>query len=342
VDSSNLATIAEIAAALGVSKSTVSRALRAMPGVSPETIETVRRTAQEMGYIPSGAAVGLSTGRNHAVGVLVPALGRWFFDSVVTGVGRVLAAQGYDVVLFDLDRTVGEGARVFVRSILRRRVDALVVVAMMFSDEELAEFALLDIPIVAVGPPTAGVRTIGVNDAAVMTAATEHVLGLGHRRLGFIGGYDNESPSVVSPAEREHAFMTTAMNAGAVVEATWMLSGRYRCARAREVAAPLFRSASWPTAMVCASDEMAIGVMLAIQEAGLRVPQDVSVIGVDDHELAEAFDLTTCRQDPQAQGEIAARQVLAEVDGAPRLDAFPPADFSLVVRGTTAPPHGSR
>jgi LacI family transcriptional regulator, repressor for deo operon, udp, cdd, tsx, nupC, and nupG len=337
-----MATISQIAAELGLAKSTVSRALRGVPSISESTIAAVRETAERLGYVPSVAAAGLSTGKNQAVGVVVPSLNRWFYSSVVSGIDRTLADAGYDVVLFDLDRSHSEGTRVFARSLLRRRVDALIVVAAVFTAEELAEFALLDIPMVAVGPPTAGLRTIGVDDAAIMTAATEHVIGLGHRALGLLGGYDTESLTVYGAAEREHAFMRAALRSGAVVDPTWMLSGGYRSGLALQATAPVFRGRSWPTALVCASDEMAFGAMYAIQQAGLRVPEDVSVVGIDGHEYAEAFGLTTCEQNPQAQGAEAARQLLAEMEGESARESFPPAEFSLVVRGSTGPPRRDR
>lgn len=333
-----MATIAQIASELGLSKSTVSRALRGMSTVSPETIESVRQVADRMNYIPSVAAAGLSIGRNHAIGVVVPSLNRWFYNSVVSGVDRALADLGYDVVLFDLDRNHAEVTRVFGRSLLRRRVDGLIVVATTLDDDELAELALIDVPVVAVGPPAEGLRTIGVDDDAIMTAATRHVLDLGHRRLGFVGGYDRESLTAVGATRRERTFLRVAAEAGAEVDDAWVLPGGYRIGQARRVVGPVMRSDHRPTALVCASDEMAIGAMYAILDAGLRVPDDVSVIGIDGHEYADAFDLTSLEQDVQEQGAVAARQVVAEVEGAPAPATFAPAGHTLVVRGTTAPP----
>lgn len=335
-----MATIGQIADELGLSKSTVSRALRGIPSISAETVALVRAAAERLDYVPSVAAAGLSTGRNQAVGVIVPSLTRWFYSSVVSGIDRTLAAHGYDVVLFDLDRShIGE-SRPFARSLLRRRVDAVIVVATVFSPDELAELALLDIPMIAVGPPTAGLRTIGVDDAAIMSAATGHLLALGHRTLGLVGGYDPESLTVYSASEREHAFMRTVMQAGAVVEPTWMLSGGYRSGMAKQVVAHLYRSTSWPTGLVCASDEMAFGAMYAVQEAGLRVPDDVSIIGIDGHENAEDYGLTTCEQDTQDQGARAAAQIIAEIEGSRAQSSFDPAGFRLIVRRSTAAPRG--
>lgn len=337
-----MATIGQIAAELGLSKSTVSRALRGIPGISEATVTLVREAAARLDYVPSVAAAGLSTGRNHAVGVVVPSLNRWFYSSVVSGIDRTLAELGYDTVLFDLDRSQAVGTRLFARSLLRRRVDAVIVVATVFAADELAELALLDIPMIAVGPPMAGMRSIGVDDEAIMSTATSHLIGLGHRTLGLLGGYDSESLTVFGAAEREHAFMKTVLESGAVVEPTWMLSGGYRSGVAKQVVAQLYQGSSWPTALVCASDEMALGAMFAIQEAGLRVPDDVSIVGIDGHENAEAYGLTTCAQDPQAQGALAARQVVAEVEGASPPTTFAPADFELIVRTSTAAPRPAR
>jgi LacI family repressor for deo operon, udp, cdd, tsx, nupC, and nupG len=333
-----MTTIAQIAKELGLSKSTVSRALRGLPSVSPDTVEAIRAAAERMNYIPSVAAAGLSIGRNHAIGVLVPSLNRWFYNSVVSGIDRALSELGYDVVLFDLDRSHAEVTRVFARSLLRQRVDGLIVIATTFSDEELDEVARLDIPIIAVGPPAPGLRSIGVDDDAIMTTATEHVIGLGHRALGFLGGYDRESLSEVGATSRERTFLRVAAAAGLDVDPGWLLVGGYEMGQSRRVASLVMRASSRPTALVCSSDEMAIGAMYGVLEAGLRVPQDVSVIGIDGHENAEAFDLTTCVQDVQAQGAAAARQVVAEVEGAEAPESFAPAEYSLVIRATTAPP----
>ncbi len=333
-----MATIGQIAAELGISKSTVSRALRGLPGVSQDLIDEVKAVAERMGYVPSAAAAGLTTGRNYAVGVVVPALTRWFYSEVVSGVDRALAAAGYDVVLYDMDRNHDVGTRAFARSLLRKRVDALIVVATVFTEHELAEFDALEMPVIAVGPSAPQFRTIGVDDHAIMAAAMEHMLGLGHRQLGYVGGYDEESLSLASAADREHTFMKTALAAGALVQPEWMLAGGYKQGAAMRATRELFSRDSWPTGLVCASDEMAMGAICAIHAAGKRVPEDVSVIGIDGHEYGADYELTTMAQNPQAQGEWAARQVVAEIEGATPVQEFEPAPFTLIQRGSTAAP----
>jgi DNA-binding LacI/PurR family transcriptional regulator len=148
-----MSTIAEIAKELGLAKSTVSRGLRGLPNIAPETMEAIRETAERLNYVPSVVASGLSVGRNQAIGVLAPSVNRWFYTSVLTGIGRALAPRGYDVVLFDLDRRPSEVDRAFKGAILRHRVDALVVIATELNDPELAELTRLEIPTLGVGPP---------------------------------------------------------------------------------------------------------------------------------------------------------------------------------------------
>lgn len=124
--------IQEIARATGLSKSMVSRALRGLPSVSESTTRSVQRAADQLGYIPSSVAAGLATGRNRAIGVLVPLINRWFYVKVLEGIDAQLREAGYDLILYNLGGRGGDRERVFHRSILRKRIDALVVLCLVF------------------------------------------------------------------------------------------------------------------------------------------------------------------------------------------------------------------
>ncbi|BDZ49297.1 hypothetical protein GCM10025867_15380 [Frondihabitans sucicola] len=143
--------IQEIASATGLSKATVSRALRNLPSVAPATVMAVRRKADELGYIPSSAASGLATGRNHAVGVVVPVIDRWFYIRVLEGVDAELRRAGYDLILFNLAGQAGNRERVFHRSILRKRVDALVLLSLVFDEAEREQLELTEYPTLVIG-----------------------------------------------------------------------------------------------------------------------------------------------------------------------------------------------
>lgn len=330
--------LAQIAQELGLSKSTVSRALRGMPGVSAATIDSVREAAERFGYVPSVAAAGLSTGRNEAVGVVVPSTNRWFYTSVLSGVDRSLAASGYDVVLFDLHHS-SDARRSFHKKLLRRRVDGLIVLSTEFSSAEYAQFETLGMPLIAVGGAVTRMPRIGIDDVDVARAATRHLLELGHTRIGLVGGSDADGLNKDVPRKRADGWMQELTAAGIDVRRDWMIPGGFRLHLAkRSVAELLRRGDDRPSALLCLSDEMAMGVILAIREAGLSVPEDVSVIGIDGHPFSEAFGLTTCVQDVEAQGVMAAETILGQLSG--QQMSFPGAKtpFELTIRASTAAP----
>ncbi|WP_083393005.1 LacI family DNA-binding transcriptional regulator [Curtobacterium sp. MMLR14_010] len=353
--------IQEIATVTGLSKATVSRALRGLPSVAETTVDQVRRVADELGYVPSSAAAGLATGRQRAVGVVVPVIDRWFYAKAIGGVDVELRRAGYDLVLYNLGGPGGDRDRAFRRSMLRHRVDALVLLSLVLDETERAELELTRHPMIVIGGPAPGLRNVGVDDVAVAATAVGHLLGLGHRRIAYVGGQDEAGMNVAVPYRRRDGFLDAMAAAGLHVPPSWLADGRFSFAGGAAAGALLLggsvsgctaasasgagsgagagAGAGRPTAVFCASDEMALGVLLAARRLGLRVPADLSVIGIDGHEYGAAVSLTTVAQDPEAQGRVAARAVLAEVDGA-RPGVLPPAPATLVVRGTTAPPRG--
>lgn len=339
--------IQEIATVTGLSKSTVSRALRGMENVAETTIDEVRRVADELGYVPSSAAAGLATGRQRAVGVVVPVIDRWFYVKALGGVDAELRRAGYDLVLYNLGGPGGDRDRAFRRSMLRHRVDALVLLSLVLDATERAELELTRHPMIVIGGPAPGLRNIGVDDRAVTRIAVDHLCGLGHRRVAYVGGQDEAGMNVAVPHLRRDGFVDAMRAAGHAVPDRWLLDGRFSFAGGLAAGVALFGvvgSAAGavpdrPTAVVCASDEMALGVLLAAAQAGLSVPADVSVIGIDGHEYGATVGLTTVAQDPEAQGRAAARAVLAEVEGG-AAGAIVAAPAHLVVRGTTGPPPG--
>jgi DNA-binding LacI/PurR family transcriptional regulator len=330
--------IQEIARATGLSKSTVSRALRGLPSVAPPTIDAVRRVADELGYIPSSAAAGLATGRQRAIGVVVPVIDRWFYVKTLEGVDAELRRDGYDLVLFSLGGVAADRERAFHRSMLRRRVDALVLLSLVFDEAEREQLELTEYPMVVVGGPSGQMRHIGIDDVAVATAATQHLLDLGHRDVAYLGGQDEAGMNVAVPYLRRDAFVDTMRKAGVVVGEDRLLDGGFSYRSGHAAMRRLLDRHPVPTAVFAASDEMALGAITAMAEAGLRAPDDISVIGIDGHEHGRVLGLTTIEQDPFAQGRTAARALLDEVDGAEPAASFAPAAARLVVRTSTGPP----
>ena len=331
--------IDEVARATGVSTATVSRALRGLPNVSDKTRAAVRRAADELGYVASSSASGLASGRTLAMGVVVPSVSRWFYTSVLEGVDAELRSASYDMILFNLGGHRGDRERVFHRSILRKRTDALLALCLDFTPDERHQLASLGHPTIVVGGPVKGLRSVGIDEKGTARTATEHLIGLGHRDIAHIGGEDEEGLNKQVPIGRLHGFQAAMRQAGLPVRPEWIIPGGFSLPQSRAAMnALLDRPGPRPTAVFAGSDEMAMGAMLAAQDHGLSVPGDLSVIGIDNHDFAESFGLTTMAQDPIDQGAVATRILLDELGGAEPRSRSVRMPATLIVRSSTAAP----
>ena len=334
-----MAGIDDVARAAGVSTATVSRALSGRGPVSTTTRDRVLAAAERLGYVVSAAASSLATGRARAVGVLVPFLDSWFFSTVLAGISDALVREGYDITLYSVSADPTDRRRVFDDHLRRRRIDAVITIAIEMDAAESALLRSLDVPVVSIGGPNPLLTTLTVDDRAVGRLATDHLIALGHRRVTHIGADPTIDAGSSVPELRRRGFIETmgAIGAHAVFEpADFTIEG------GSAAATRVLRGDAPPTAIFAASDEMAIGAILAARDAGLRVPDDLSIIGVDGHELGRWFGLTTVDQFARGQGERAAEAVLAELDGADPAPGLGTLPFELVDRGSTAPPPAAR
>ncbi|MGY6499594.1 MAG: LacI family DNA-binding transcriptional regulator [Acidimicrobiales bacterium] len=331
------ATIEDVAEAAGVSVATVSRALRDLPNVAAATKLRVHEAAQRLHYRPDPHASRLATGRTHAIGMAVPYIERWYFAQVVGGVESVLAAEGIDVLLYAIDGE--EARRRFLTEAMpfRKRVDGLVVVDLRLSPAEAAQLADQDVRLVTIGLDTAVHPAVTVDNDAATIEAVEHLVGLGHTRVGFIGGDPAEynPPQVSVPEVRRHAFQTVMATHGLTPDPRWMLDGRFTIDGGREAMTRLLSLDERPSAVFAASDEMAMGSIVAAREAGVSIPGDLSLVGFDDHDASDALGLTTVRQHAFDIGAISATLLLDVLAGRPVQSVRHRTD--LIVRSTTAP-----
>lgn len=334
-----MTSIDHVARSIGVSTATVSRALRGLPGVSADTRMKVLAAAESLGYVPSSSASGLASGRTMAMGVLLPLIERWYFSAVLEGVDRQLRAAGYDLVVFSLGGTGVNRERVFHRSILRKRIDALLVMCMELTDDELQSLHALESPTIVIGGSVRGVRHVGIDDDAAARDAVEHLISLGHTDIAHLRGGGSYGIEFEVPRIREEAYLGAMAAHGLAVRREWSLFGDFRFKQGKEAALILLQDpADRPTAVFCSSDEMAFGVITAAAELGISIPDQLSVIGIDDHEFAEPMKLTTIRQCPDEQGAYATDLLLAELEGAPPLAVPKPRPHELIIRNSTAPP----
>jgi DNA-binding LacI/PurR family transcriptional regulator len=332
-------TISDVAKAAGVSVATVSRALRGVDRVSPRTRERVLKVATELHYVASPAATSLVSGRTRGIGVITPYFNRWFFATVVSGIEKTLREEGHHVLLCDLEGHTFDTRLPITQSMLWKRADGAIILNV---PPEPAERALLDrlgMPVVTVGNRQPGWPGVRIDDRAAMALATRYVISLGHRKIGYAGTIPASVHHLQTPLDRREAFTEVMAEFGLECPPEWTLECDWTAEGAAIDADRMFARPDYPTCVVAASDEMAFGVLSAARRRGLSVPDDVSVIGIDDHVHAGIFDVTTVRQDVEAQGRRAGALMLAALHGHEVGGNYDDVlDVELVVRGSTGPP----
>ena len=331
------ATIDDIALAAGVSVATVSRALRNLPNVAPATRKRVQAVAAEYAYEVHPQASRLASGRTWTVGVAAPLFGTWFPARALAGINAVLAEAGYDLLISMM--TTPEDRHRFLREARSfcRRVDGLVLIDTFVSAEGDSADSFFSRPVVTVGERLEGATSIAIDNRQAARRAVEHLIELGHERIGFVAGpIIAELPTPV-PRQRRLGYEDALQDAGLSIDPSLAAQGDGLAGGGARALHQLMGGDDPPTAVFCMTDEMAFGTLEAARSAGVAVPGDLSIIGFDDHDLAETLGLTTMRQSVGEMGMRAAEQVLALIAG-----DEPPSDISwdvpLVVRSTTAPP----
>ena len=331
--------IEDVAAAAGVSTATVSRAVRGLPRVSAATREKILRLADQMGYVASSSASSLATGRTRTVGVLAPYVDRWFFFKAIEGVDQELHANGYSLSLFNLGGQSGNRERLFNTTMVLKQIDALLVLCTALTPEEVADLHRIHVPMVVVGGPVESCPSIGIDDLEAAADATRHLLELGHRRIGLLHGDDDSDLNFEVPRLRVAGFMKVMADAGLALPPEWDIFGNFTVSSGQAAFDELWsKPGPKPTALFCASDEMAIGAVLQARRRGIRVPEDLSIIGIDNHEFSEAMGLTTIAQSPLDQAKLGTRMLLEDLAGTPDSIRSVTAEHHLIVRETTAPP----
>lgn len=327
--------IRDVAVEVGLSTATVSRALRGQPGVSLANRRLVEEAAERLGYVPSRNAAGLATGRTRTVAVVVPYVTRWFFAAVIHGAEQVLSARGYDLMLFNLAGSAEARHRVMETQQLSKRADALLILGLQPNAQEEEWLTAHDTRVVLVGAQAAPWPSVRIDDHEVSRTALRHLAGLGHRRIAFVGGSTEEALDFATPLARRRGYLDSLTELHLERDPCLDVVGGFTVAGGLVAGQRLLDLPRPPTAVYCASDEMAIGVLRAARDRGVRVPEQLSVIGVDDHEMAEHLDLTTVRQPVVEQGRTAARQILGLLGEAPPPKDHVVLDAELVVRGST-------
>jgi DNA-binding LacI/PurR family transcriptional regulator len=331
-------TIEDVAAHAGVSVATVSRALRDLPNVAPTTRERVVAVARELDYQPDPAAARLATGRTTTVALAVPQPISWYFAQVVAGADAVLASAGYGLLLYAVDSAEGRHRVVSECVPSRRRVDGAILVELALADDEIEELASAQAAVVTIGSHTPHFDAVTIDNYGAARLAARHLIDLGHRHLALIGGGPDAGLSFRVPHERCAGFLAEVAECLPDHPPRHQQSGGFSFDGGVEAMERLLAAPRRPTGVFAMSDEMAMGAMKAVRTAGLRCPEDVSIIGIDDHDLADFAGLTTIRQPVVDHGAVAARLLLRRIAEPDAPTEVHLAETTLVVRTTTGPP----
>lgn len=336
-------TIRDVARRAGVSVATASRALNGMEIVSELTRERIRIASEELRFSPSPTARRLSLGRTMSVGVLSSYLTRPQAIERVRGIEAVLGDGELDLLLYNVE-SVQKRDHYFATLADPQRHDALLVVSLPPPPEAIPALAGTRIPVVFVDvhvPAVADFPRVVGDDVRGGELAVQHLLELGHRKIGLVSDAAEDPFGFTSSRDRMVGMQRGLAAAGIDIAPEWVAHGEHGRYEARDLALRMLRGPDRPTAIFAASDTQALGVLAAAHEAGLNVPEDLSVIGYDDIEAADYVGLTTVRQQLVDSGRLGAELVQAEL--AARSDPPPVISLSpaLVVRSTTARPRSA-
>ncbi len=327
----------DVAQLAGVSTATVSRVINTPERVDEDTRRLVREAVTKLRYVPHGAARALRSHRSHMIGAVVPSFDYALYARTTSALQRTLDAKGYSLVLAEHHYDLQAELRT-TEQLIRRGVDAFVFVG---TDHDPALYTLLE----GYGRPyvlTWGVDarrrhpSIGFDNRAATYALTQHLLSLGHRRFGLLSAFPDGNDRAF---ERGAGVLESLAQAGLALPDTHRQYGAISLASAAEMMQRLLALPDRPTAVVATNDVFAVGGMMACRAAGVSIPHDLSITGVDNTDLGatQTPALTSVSTPIVEIGREAAEHLIARLEGRP-YEAYRTLPFDVVLRGSTAPP----
>ena len=328
-------TVADVARAAGVSPMTVSRVTNGATGVLPETRNKVEQAIAALGYVPNIAARALAGARQFRVAMLYSNPSSAYLSEFL--VGSLGGAADNDAQLIIEHWDGSERAEALARRLEIHRIDAVVLPPPLCEDAPLLEaLASRGLPTVqvATGRPVPSCHAVYIDDVGAAAAITRHLIGLGHRRIGFIGGDPNQSASGL----RREGYEVALGEAGILPDPALIMVGDFTYRSGLEAAQALLALAERPSAIFASNDDMAAAVVAITHRCGLDVPHDISVCGFDDTAMATTIwpELTTVRQPIADMARGAVGMLASALDGTAPKAARRLVPFELVVRGSTA------
>jgi len=331
-----MATLKDIAKALGVSPSTVSRALADSPLVNHDTKVRILRTAAALGYERNELARALVKGASGAIGLIVPDITNPFFSDIARGVSDVADRAGYGVIFCNTDGRADREVS-YIRLLRRKRVDGLLVCSATLDAPLVGDLTAAGTPFVLVSRLSSepDVPYVITDDRVGSRLAVKHLIDLGHRRIGFIGGPEN----VQASRDRMAAYLDVLSEYGLPAEPAWRCHADFTQSAGREAGRRMLSSDERPSAIFAANDVIALGVLEVADGLGCPIPHDLSLVGYDDIRYASLprIQLTTVAQPAVEMGRIAADGLVAALMAGTSPEIRTTLVPRLIVRSTTAP-----
>lgn len=332
-----LANIAEVAAAAGVAKATVSRVVNHTAPVREPTRRRVEEAIRALGYRPNQIARGLSRGRTMRMGLIAPFFTHPFAVALLSGAEEVLTASGYDIVLYNVGRP--EQTEEQFRNVIDGRADGVLVIAMPPPERELEQLLSRKVPVVLADFRHDRLSHVYIDNVAGGYIATKHLIDLGHRRIAFVGDPSENPYGFTSSVDRCQGFRNAMAESRLRIPTDYVKEGPHARHVAHRLTSELLHLTEPPTAVVTAGDTLALGVLEAAANLGVDVPRGLSVVGFDDVDVAAYVGLTTVRQPLVLIGKRGAELLLeACAQDQPAPLAAEQMPLELIVRKSTAPP----
>lgn len=328
------ATIKDVAAASGLALSTVSNALTNRRYVSEETRQKVLQAATKVGYRASKIARSLRTHRTYSIGILVGDIANPFFPELVRGVEDVASAEGYNLILCNTDYREDK-QKAYIEILRDQQVDGIVIASQIQKSDDILNMIKEGMPLVMINQRYPGTDTdyVGVDNISGMKETCDYLWGLGHRRIGFIQGRKGSTAA----QDRYDGFVEAMKSLAGGHDEKLVQSGDWSYASGAKAARRMLAMVERPTAIIGGNDLMALGAIEAIQEFGLRIPQDISVVGIDDIFVSAMpwASLTTLRHPKWTVGATAAKVLIVRINNAEAPISRIIIPTELVVRATS-------
>ncbi len=330
-------TIKDVAQVAGVGVGTVSRVLNDSPLVSSETREHVQQVITKLNYHPNAMAQGLSRRTSRTIGVLMPFLTMPFFVNVLQGIDNVLLDTNYDLIVLNVDKP--EKRQQYLNNyVYSRRLDGLIGVTVPFDAAEVERLQAFECPVVVIDNRVDEFWSFYVNNTEGGQLATAHLLALGHTKIGYLGDLHGIVRGVPNtPEHRYSGYLLALEQAGIPPDSRYTRFGIMSEANGYALTKDLMSQPDPPTAIFVYCDTAAVGALQALRDMNLRVPEDVSVVGFDDIDVARHINLTTIRQPMEQYGQHAANKILDLLSGTVMDSGQKCFALDLIERGTTGP-----